>query len=632
VFDRKLISTIVSFVKTLQLKQANLLNAKRKYLQEIGVIFLKTLYSLYTQFHLTISMKIIILCLLVIIPIHLNASEPYLPESANPRTYVQISDCYAHDDVTAYTTQGLILGDWDDWKGIRILVDGCTILHRGGYLYSGQHFAYWDHSRDEQVIVTPDARTFRVIHTQSGALLWIDKNYIFHGNVAFRIPKDFDISKMKYLQYDYMTDGKNLYYMGSADGTILRIEGIDIPSFWVFESSMWKRFLYDKNGAYNDAFVPSKQRAQDESHIWYVSSKWMKQYSSYDFQTLTESWIFIFDSKNIYSPDISVGVDMKTFRLFPDGQLAWDKNHIFTPTGKVIEGIDTWSYEYIGNGVVKSRWKLFVGCKNEIGCDGYELTGFDVDTFHQTDSGFADANNDYDPYFRPIQKRISPMIAYSGSSYYHDVKNIFFQPWSDQYDILTGAHIGTFVAFSGTLYAKDSGSCWFEWISFDCNSKTFRAFEAWRALDSTSVYYQNKKIIGADPKSFTGIYTWGFNWIETHHYMRDKSRVYYDDRPILDSDPNTFVLMKDLHSKDKNNIYYAGWKIEWSDYKTYIPLRYSFARDKNHFYFAGTRLELIKYPKAVEIVSRESLRYNGYIRQYWCFGSISSDVHSMCNE
>jgi superfamily I DNA and RNA helicase len=86
--------------------------------------------------------------------------------------------------------------------------------------------------------------------------------------------------------------------------------------------------------------------------------------------------------------------------------------------------------------------------------------------------------------------------------------------------------------------------------------------EPWRALDAMSVYYQHKKIIGADPKSFTGIDTRGFNWIETDHYMRDKNRIYYDDRVIRGSDPKTFFLMKDLHAKDKKNIYYAGWKIE----------------------------------------------------------------------
>jgi hypothetical protein len=66
----------------------------------------------------------------------------------------------------------------------------------------------------------------------------LDKNYIFHGNVALDIPTGFDITKMKYLEYGYMTDGKMLYYMGSADGSILRIEGIDIASFGVFVSPM----------------------------------------------------------------------------------------------------------------------------------------------------------------------------------------------------------------------------------------------------------------------------------------------------------------------------------------------------------------------------------------------------------
>jgi hypothetical protein len=31
------------------------------------------------------------------------AEESYLPESANPKTYKKISECYARDDITFYT-------------------------------------------------------------------------------------------------------------------------------------------------------------------------------------------------------------------------------------------------------------------------------------------------------------------------------------------------------------------------------------------------------------------------------------------------------------------------------------------------------------------------------------------------
>jgi hypothetical protein len=560
------------------------------------------------------------------------AEEVFLPESANPKTYRKISECYARDDITFYTAWGYVLSDWKEWKNIKIFEDGCFAKLWNRMYFNGQYFSYWDNKKSESVIVIPDNASFHLVKFQSGVFLWIDKDYIFHGNVALKIPKGFDISKMRYLQYDYMTDGGSLYYMGSADGTILRIEGIDIPSFWVFVSPMWQRFLYDKNGAYNDAFVPSKQRTEDDPHIAYINIKEMKSYPSYDFKMLTESWVFVFDSKNVYSPIISVPVDMKTFWLFPDGQLAWDKNHIFTPTGKIISWVEIWSYEYIGNGVIRSKWRLFIWCKYEIGCDGYELTGFDALSFRKTLAWFADKNGYYDSYFRPTQKALD-IISYTWSTdYYHNSKNVFTHIWWDEYSVLTGANIGTFVTFSGTSYAKDTDFCWFGWIKFSCQSKSFRTLEAWRALDDTSVYYQDKKILLADPKSFTYINTWWFNWIETDHYMRDKSRVYYDDRVIMSSDPKTFILMKDLHSKDKNSIYYAWWKIEWVDYKTYTPLRYSFARDKNHFYFAGTQLHKIKNPKTVKIISRESLEYDGKIRNYWCFVSEESSKIPSCNE
>ena len=573
---------------------------------------------------------VFLLCFLFV-PIF--AEEIYLPESANPKTYQKISECYARDDITFYTSRGGILGDWKNWKNIKILEDGCFAKIGNQILFAGQYFGYWDHSKNETITVTPDNSTFQVVKFQSGVFLWLDKNYIFHGNVALDIPTGFDITKMKYLPNEYMTDGKELYFIGSVDGSILRIEGIDIASFWVFVSPMGQRFLYDKHGVYNDRFVATKHRTEDDRHIAYMNMKELKSYPTHDFQTLTESGAFVFDSKNVYSPVITVLVDMSTFWLFPDERLARDQNHIYTPTGKTISGVNIWNYIYIWNGVIRSRWKLFVWCRSEVGCDGYELTGFDVSTFQKTPSGFADKNGYYDLYFNSTKKPKIDIFPYTGSSsYFHNSENVFLRWWGDEYSVLTGATIQGFVAFSGTLYATESGSCWFEGSRFPCSSKTFRVIEPWRALDAMNVYYQSKKIIGADPKSFTGIDTGGFNWIETDHYMRDKNRIYYDDRVIKNSDPNTFVLMKDIHAKDKRNIYYAWWKVEWADYKTYTPLRWSFARDRNHFYFAGISLQQIKNPKAVKIISRDSLSYNGKTRPYWCFASKKSSTYPACNE
>ncbi len=577
--------------------------------------------------------SLLFLIIYIIFSVQLFAEESYLPESANPKTYIQISKCYSHDDTAFYTPQWAILGDWKDWKKIEIFEDGCFAKIDNRILFDGQSPYYWDNNKNEMITVYPDTKTFHILRFQSGVYLWIDKSYLFAWSVALKIPKWFEISKMRYLWYGYFTDEKNLYYIGSADGTILRIENIDIPSFWIFESPMGMRFMYDKYGAYNDSFVATKQKPEDEIHIAYIDIKKLKSYSKYDFKTLVESGSFAFDSKNVYSPDISASVDMSSFWLFEDGMLARDKNHIYTPTGKVISGIDISNYEYLWKGIIRSNKKLFMWCKPEIDCDWHELTWFDVASFRVISTGFMDKNGYYDLYFNPMKKPQLDLVVYTGSvTYYHDSKNVFSHIWWDEYQVLTGAKMQNFTTFSGTSYAKDSRFCWFEWMKFSCNAKTFVLIGWWRGKDNKNVYYQNKKIIWADPKSFTGINTWEFNWIETYHYMQDKSRVYYDDHMIRNSDPKTFELMKDLHSKDKNNIYYAGWKIEWVDYKTFIPLRYSFARDKNHFYFAGTILDQIKNPEAVSIVGRDHLRYEGKMKYYECFKKETMSPYGSCNE
>ena len=78
-------------------------------------------------------------------------------------------------------------------------------------------------------------------------------------------------------------------------------------------SPMGQRFLYDKHGVYNDRFVATKHRTEDDRHIAYMNMKELKSYPTHDFQTLTESGAFVFDSKNVYSPVITVLVDISTF-------------------------------------------------------------------------------------------------------------------------------------------------------------------------------------------------------------------------------------------------------------------------------------------------------------------------------
>ena len=109
--------------------------------------------------------------LLCVLFVPIFAEEIYLPESANPKTYQKISECYARDDITFYTSRGGILGEWKDWKNIKIFEDGCFAKYENRLYFAGQYFSYWDNKNSDMIIVTPDTTTFHVVKFQSGVFL-----------------------------------------------------------------------------------------------------------------------------------------------------------------------------------------------------------------------------------------------------------------------------------------------------------------------------------------------------------------------------------------------------------------------------------------------------------------------------
>ena len=53
-------------------------------------------------------------------------------------------------------------------------------------------------------------------------------------------------------------------------------------------------------------------------------------------------------------------------------------------------------------------------------------------------------------------------------------------------------------------------------------------------------------------------------------YAKDKNNIYYSDKKIVGADSKTFTLLgKSSYSKDKNNVYYEGEKIENADIETF---------------------------------------------------------------
>ena len=71
-------------------------------------------------------------------------------------------------------------------------------------------------------------------------------------------------------------------------------------------------------------------------------------------------------------------------------------------------------------------------------------------------------------------------------------------------------------------------------------------------IEDGEVYYINRKIEGADAKTF--------EVFEDGEYAKDKNNVYYEENVLNEADPKSFKLLTKISyglSKDKNNLYFG---------------------------------------------------------------------------
>jgi hypothetical protein len=116
--------------------------------------------------------------------------------------------------------------------------------------------------------------------------------------------------------------------------------------------------------------------------------------------------------------------------------------------------------------------------------------------------------------------------------------------------------------------------------------KTFEILGNEYSKDKNGVYFKTRKIIGADPSTFT-VFTVpklspGKGAYVIYSYAKDKNAVYYTTEYtteiVPDADPETFTPVSDRdvyvynYGKDKNFVYYQITKIPGVDPKTVIVL------------------------------------------------------------
>ena len=101
-------------------------------------------------------------------------------------------------------------------------------------------------------------------------------------------------------------------------------------------------------------------------------------------------------------------------------------------------------------------------------------------------------------------------------------------------------------------------------------------------IEDGEVYYINRKIEGADAKTF--------EVFEDGEYAKDKNNVYYKENVLNEADPKSFKLLTKISyglGKDKNNLYFWENKVNNIDVKTLEIMTDEFSiylKDKNGVY------------------------------------------------
>ena len=119
------------------------------------------------------------------------------------------------------------------------------------------------------------------------------------------------------------------------------------------------------------------------------------------------------------------------------------------------------------------------------------------------------------------------------------------------------------------------------------------------SIDKGKVYYKNKILEGANPKTAELI---GFS------LLKDGKNVYYMGERIKDIKIKNFEKLGQNYWKNENKIYYRDKKIENADIMSFKVLNEYSAKDKNHVYIGNSniglwKLDKIENPETFEFLS-----------------------------
>ena len=164
--------------------------------------------------------------------------------------------------------------------------------------------------------------------------------------------------------------------------------------------------------------------------------------------------------------------------------------------------------------------------------------------------------------------------------YAKDVKNVYFSGNKSFEDVDAGTFEVLPADYSkdkNNVYSPENG--WIQRVN-GANPKTIKVLNQFYLKDDKNVFFNDKKILGADANSFIAL-------DKENGYAKDKNSVYYFGQKVEGANAKIFEVISDgEYSKDDKNVYASGEIIKGADPKTFREFsETSYSRDKNNLYY-----------------------------------------------
>lgn len=164
--------------------------------------------------------------------------------------------------------------------------------------------------------------------------------------------------------------------------------------------------------------------------------------------------------------------------------------------------------------------------------------------------------------------------------YAKDVKNVYFSGNKLFEDVDAGTFEVLPADYSrdkNNVYSLENG--WIQRVN-GANPKTIKVLNQFYLKDDKNVFFNDKKILGADANSFIAL-------DKENGYAKDKNTVYYFGQKVEGANAKTFEVISDgEYSKDDKNVYASGEIIKGADPETFREFpETSYSRDKNNLYY-----------------------------------------------